>query len=261
MSLFGTQSIMGPSPAKSTSSHVDDSGTEKESRAAVMHYVTLRCAIEELTSKMTDKIDQPALTAALQQIQQATNGFNRNLSFRLAPKYWNKVRSYNSTIAGRTVEVAELVERILLYADHGDIARMRQVNRNFRNVVKGSSKLQARLYLKDADSSRFSEGKYHNFFEDNYPVLSVRTAKDRNNVELFFDAMQSDWNGNVEVCFSRIGEKGRLLRIGSFWKRMLICQPPIKLMVVQKCCRLHGLLPDNKEAIRSETALTVGDLC
>ena len=64
----------------------------------------------------------------------------------------------------------------------------------------------------------------------------------------------------VEARFERIGRKAHLPRIESNWKRMLICQPPIKHMKVQTYCYRFSM-SDNEELIHSDTYLTVGDLC
>ena len=163
--------------AESTSFDVDDSRAEEENRVVMTHYVKLCCALEEINIKSVDGVDQVALTAALQQIQQAAYGLNRYLPLRLAPKYFNELRLHNSTLADKTFNIPELLEHILQRPDHRDVVSMTQVNKTLRDIIGASAKLQTRLYLKAADPSRLRENEYDNFFENKYPGLSVSTEK------------------------------------------------------------------------------------
>lgn len=57
-----------------------------------------------------------------------------------------------------------------------------------------------------------------------------------------------------------VSEGRGLPMIGSSWKRMLICQPPVKLMEMSTVCSRHYVRLQEGVHIASETGSTVGDL-
>lgn len=246
---------------QSVSSDFDTPELEQEYKEVILHYHNLCSTIASILPKSNSANADRVLTPEIhEQLQQAANGFGKYLSSHLARKYYNEIRSDESTIANKTFNIPELLELILQHADHTDIVRIAQVSRNIKSIIQASTKLQVRLYLKATSPSAFQENEYDNVFKSDYPGLRVRTAKYDGRTWNLIYAHAPGNEGLVQAQFFQAGKERFLPRIGTTFRKMLICQPPAYHMTVESYCCTHRIIEEEISPVHSNTGLTVGDL-
>lgn len=110
---------------------VDNSLTrlDDENRAVILHYHKLRSIIAENTTKMKNEHSKKDFESVFHQIEKATEGIGRYLSYQLKPNYYNKVRADDSETATTTFCIPEILELVLQHVNHRDLLTMTQVSR------------------------------------------------------------------------------------------------------------------------------------
>lgn len=229
-------------------------------RAVMAHYQQLRSIISHTTAKLNGGVSKHELGTTLDQLEQVADGFGDYLSLQLEPGYWNELRSDDSTVATEALAIPEILELILVHVDHWDLVNMRTVNRTARDIIDASLELQAGMYLKGVKPAGLPQFHHETVFSDitregfdvDSSYRSIMMSPKPEYHYLF---------GDVIAHFVLSMSTGRLPIIGDNWKRMLICQPPVKQMRASKQCALHGYVPDaNDVLVESETGLTIGHL-
>lgn len=138
--------------------------------------------------------------------------------------------------AQQVFAIPELLEQILVHCNSSDLVVVRGVNRVFAGTISQSTKIQEALGLRPrAGGSPFSP------FVDTFFVLRGlvvrmeelnRHVLDSTTVELTATFNTSDLTREVS-----------LPRLGEYWRRMLVLQPPIQSMRIRtsKCSKVLRL--------------------
>lgn len=166
----------------------------------------------------------------------------------LEPNHSNKCQPQTSKMAKQVFAVPELLEAILAWADLKSLVNMGQVSLEFRATIANSMPLQIKLGVKACEDKGPDEELFSSPFKHGYLGFKVTIEQKRNQTK-----------GKITADLDVLGEKKRLSRIGSTWRRMFICQPPIKEMAGYLCYHEHRHARPSRW-IASETGLTVGDL-
>jgi hypothetical protein len=200
---------------------------------------------------MTNELGQDIsnLEKSLLRMDQATKTF-------VPPKFFNELHNHNgSSTPHRLLDITEILERIFLLCDIQGLLILRQVNRNFRDVIAQSSGLQRALFLK-ADISRAFDmpASMENLsVPDNLPRLKT------------FGVPHIDESGvltsqtNVRVNL-QCGDGFDRFTISPLYRRMLVCQPPVKKLTIDSlsCCGARrDILRTYFESISHDTELEV----
>ena len=120
---------------------------------ALAHQLSLEQDVAGMLAKVQNDISgDDELTDALISIQSHVSGLREFFHDKLAPEFWNDIKSDTCTIAQRTFDVPELLEMIIENLDIPDLMNFYQVNRGIRDAIDGSPKLQIKLCLRAAPS-------------------------------------------------------------------------------------------------------------
>jgi hypothetical protein len=197
------------------------------------------CSYEEIISKLSA-------------MQEDTAAFGEYLRVQLKPKYYHEIRTDDSTIATTVFDIPELSELILLRAEVQDIMAIQQVNKNLRDIINTSSKIQTKLYLKPEDERDPEHEDYLDEFRAYY-----RSHFSKGGVPGF---KVWTYGARVEATFKRKKVPGGLPEVGERWMKMFICQPPVKTLFVDKVCASCRIGGNEQGEISSEYGLTVHEL-
>ena len=244
----------------------------KENRTALSHNQKLLADLARTISEIQrGGCSNNEIVSKLSAIQDDAKAFAKHLSHRLPPKYYNEIRTRDSTAAERVLNLPELLELILLPAGVREIMAMEQVNKSIRDTIKAAPRLQMALYLKPETSpenapeekpdvdrrilrtflSDFGEAK-----EDRYRSHFARVRR--------FPGFEVTLRQNeVEATFRKGSGDGGMPKIGDRSMKMLLCQPPVKSLSVIALGETCGMIKCSKNKqgeITSETGLTVADL-
>lgn len=231
----------------------------EENRAALSHQQDLESNLSALLNDIkSGRQSQAALEKAIIAAQKHAAGLKMFLSSCIPQKFYNERRSDSSTAAQRTFDVAELLEMILDHLEIPDIVKMIQVSHSLKNSIEASTKLQDKLSLRPAplDSHIYSAFEQCLFREGGFRC----TLTNYNNTR------PQALPGTFAVRAYFFPFPGQHLpKIGSKYRRMFICQPPIKQMKVYlSCCprdRELGFLPQLEVCtVSSDGGLTIGHL-
>lgn len=73
-------------------------------------------------------------------------------------------------------------------------------------------------------------------FKDYYAGFRVKTARDDGWGYSTIDEHKAGSEGKVEARILRSGNENCFPTFGATWKRMYVCQPPVKHMTVTRLC-------------------------
>lgn len=193
------------------------------------------------------------------------------LSNRLGPGLYNAggPTTASTALAGNVSETPELFKAIMLQLHASDVLAVQQVSRNMCAKINNSPVIQKYLGLRPdpqaffrthfgvaCDCSSFFCSLYYRYGFHTHPIPNPT----RNPRELIF-----------EVGFDRAPADQALPRIGSRWRSMLICQPPVKELVLHlECCEgsydSNAVEPPARRPpaqntiVISASGITVGDI-
>lgn len=122
--------------------------------------------------------------------------------------------------------IPELLEQILMHCNKGDLVTARGVARIFASTISKSIKIQESLGLRPATG-----GTPFSPFADKYFVLRgfvVRLEKVGRHV---LDSSTVELTATLNTI--NLMREVNLPTVGSFWRRMLVSQPPIKSMRIR----------------------------
>ena len=187
------------------------------------------------------------LVARLEAAHAETEHFGAFLSSFLDPSYYNEYKQENSTIASKVFGMPQILEMMLEHLEAIDILNIYQTCRRIRDIIESSTKVQKLLFLQPSNQKR---------------MLQLPPPRDSHMSELVVQAQSH--HAEIHVLYT--DKKIKPLIIGSRWKRMFICQPPIKDMELMTMCRdSEDSLFASKESYKlfslsSENGITVGDV-
>lgn len=149
--------------------------------------------------------------------------------------------------AQKVFDIVEILEQVLLHVDCArDVLEAMRVNRQFRDAVLGSSKLQRKLsLLPDLDAYLHVTDANDMISYCSLPSAEwcILTFEGR----IAFDNADTDRDG-VQVRF-----QGQQPKLGSRCRQRYFCQPPPEEMFVfVGCC--------DDSVVKNDAGLTVGDL-
>jgi hypothetical protein len=218
---------------------------------------------------------------ALEACQAELEGLDEFWSTMLKATFYNEYIPENETRAAQRVfDVPELLEMVLEYTSICDILNFQQVCRSARDAIDGSPRLQRVLNLRAEPEGSHFQTPYCCFTHGNLGgfwcgtclhglVLDGTEGSVTYNLVNIGSRYRSSVcvvGNNLTVSAGFPNSDERLPRIGSRWRAMYICQPPIKQMTIRLACCSHdagigGVLRSAKEfTVTSESGLTIGDL-
>lgn len=206
-------------------------------------------------------------------LRNSTAGLSSFLRSMAAPKYYNERRVTTSDdSAERFFNLPEMTEMLLQYLHANDVLQMQRVNKSIKAIIEGSVKLQRQLGLAASPDSHFRltldsdhvpfhvlnapeswTVTYHG--EETWRGLSFSVTGGHFEPDTIYEADDRERTVYVDINL-RVNGNGRLPRVGSRYRAMLLCQPVVKKMHVSTvCCRAR-----NTRKINSRTGLTIGRL-
>ncbi|KAK3680371.1 hypothetical protein LTR37_021281 [Vermiconidia calcicola] len=157
------------------------------------------------------------------------------------------------SIAARVFPVSELLGLILKYLEFDDLLKMYQTSHTTRDIIDDSPKALRKLYLEPDDSKTTFSSPFTGT-KETLLGLSVKAS----------------------ALYHPVPSKGLRMRMdtqydpaNSIWRKMLICQPPIKAMEARlmlqeihspRSTRILYFHRDEWEEISSQTGITLGIL-
>ena len=157
---------------------------------------------------------------------------------------------------------------ILDYLEIRDILRVYQADSAMRNAIEGSTMLQTKLGLRAAPPETYPQTAFSSFGYFHRPCVPFGTASCGYNFSPFTCDIEpplrrqhrdshETLTATIRARFSVLPQQ-RLPNIGSRYRNMFICQPPVQQMQPTMCCcqRISGAL----DPVTSEHGLTIGDL-
>lgn len=235
----------------------------KENHEVLTHYFDLESTISTitaLTQRNPASISTAQVMKELQAMQQAANGICTYFGSRIPTKHFNELRPEGSTTACRVLTIPELLEIILENSAIEEIMTMCQVSKELLAIIKGSPKLQIKLGFGAADKSKFQEHQFTTSFAS--PTLGELTHPGFHvevNPPSLSNFMGKDRHIDVQAEFRSVETTNSLPQVGTAWRHMFICQPPVNYIQGTTMCTMHGST-GRTMAARSESGLKVGDL-
>jgi hypothetical protein len=225
-------------------------------------------AFKELRGCLTtaDKSVQDAtkeLEDELHRVDAATKAF-------LPPRYFNELHGHDAlTMPHRALSTAEILETIFLQLDLEDLLVLRKINRKFRDVISETKSLQQATFLSAATDKHFRIP-----LSDSHHIDMIGALFDVQRPRLQISGKTSIHESGMpmpnqtQVQIQITGELERF-NVTSMYRRMLVCQPPVKEIIVQpmSCCgsRRHYLRSYYDKGpvqtpLKAETGITLGDI-
>ena len=243
----------------------------EEKRAVLSHEQEIELNLAGLLRDVEDgRLGQSELKAAILATQYHVQGVKTYLSQTIEPRLYNESRSTTSTIAKKVFDIAELLELILDHLTIPDILKMSAVDRDIRNAIKGSKKMQTKLALRPASadsymSTAFDEGCLNREGGFRSTITNSKYLRERRSG---FLPASSDAENEFTVRAEFLPYPGEhLSKIGSTYRSIFICSPVIKEMKAHVvCCQTPNpwwtTVPseDSVYTITSKTGITIGDL-
>lgn len=169
----------------------------------------------------------------------------RNLSI-LVPE---RCPSHATGLAQRVFDIPELLEHILRYLEIPALLEAQRINRQFRDAVETSTRLQRKLSLLPHSSRTF----YAPFALRGLASLKCRLIPSGTRK---MGESERSLHFVLEARFY-----GPLPKIGSRCRRMLIMQPPVtSVKVYQDCCHARSVPSDSPFILSNPSGISIGDL-
>jgi DNA-binding FrmR family transcriptional regulator len=198
--------------------------TEEQLHRVLTNYTQLQTQFSDITRAVQDgertKID---ILRQLTAMKSNIEGIGEHLSSTVPTKIYNERRSPDSNVAQEVLLIPELLEFILAHASALDILSVYQTCRGLSAIIDASPSLQVMMFFRPAGvpagtKTEFKPGPFDHF--------------------KWFDLEGHSRYGEFVVTARSTPnqEKGGLPWVGELWKRMQLCQPPLKSMRVRKFC-------------------------
>lgn len=244
----------------------DHSSAHRQSaRAVVADQRHLQNSITHLLHKVSlDCLDRDHLGRSLTAMQESVKGIDSYL------REWIDAEIYAEScppgaigLAQRVFNIPELLEEILSYLTMGELLAAQYINRQFRDAVNASTRLQRKLSLLPHSSPYF----YAPFEEDEAPGFQFNSTVDDMYKFQTLSAekkMASGQDNDPRVMQARFTVD--LPRIGFRCRRMFVVQPPItKMIAIPHCCegvwsRSTTKFRKSHRTISNRNGITIGDL-
>lgn len=231
-------------PAKEHCDHI---------RKALAHQYELQKVISSLSRTTHGSAVGPScITEKLQAAQAELDGLHHYFSSVVNPTFYNERLTGNHlerSPAERVFDIPEMLVLVLDYVPIRDLMSFQQVNRAAYGIIESSPELQRTLSLRaDATGSIFRV------------PFQTWSGGPRGG---FWCAYGTSGRilGNELRLTAGFSKATRLPRIGTRWRKMFICQPPVSEMAVSTACCAHQRNKDEPpNIIRSATGLTMGHL-
>lgn len=165
-------------------------------------------------------------------------------------------------LAQKVFDIPELLEMIFEQLSLSDLLAVQKVNRQCRDAVDGSLRLQRRLGLSPHNTrsiySPFQKriGDYFHFNFENPSDWYARNNETQNRDAVLFELLEEEDKKHALLVniTDRIDDEEQT--IGSKGRRMLVMQPPLdELHALTNCC-----MEDTHDTVDNESGITVGDL-
>jgi hypothetical protein len=175
-------------------------------------------AIDAINNDNFSKIE---ILHQLSAMQENVTGASSILSSIIPAELYSERRLSDSTIAQEVLQIPELLELILKHTSFWDVFNIYKTCRGLRAIVEVSPKLQAQLFLRPASTAVHKWRKPVHPLSGSIPYFEVTTFA---NMEV------------VIVSFRQFTISRGLPKIGTLWKGMQICQPPLISMYIKIKC-------------------------
>lgn len=222
-----------------------------------------------LTSSEDGEVSNDELLSALKEAHASLCHMGEDLSDRLPPSYYNSLSppggAYN---AMKLFGIQEMLEQVMSYLSIGELLCFEQVNKELRDAIRASSALGRQFFLQQPSGDRLPRtlgtvGPYSSEHQS-HPV-DIYYCNNGDGYRENFDTDRTYlWNSDsqLEVQAKIRGPLEHLPRMGKRGLGRLICNPPIKIMlVVRNCCGGYdeaGIL--DEDLVQNENGITLGDL-
>lgn len=196
-------------------------------RQGLSHYQSLEADLKTtLDGIRRGTIDLEDTINQLQAIEKHVEAVGRYLSSQIEPSYYNEIRPSDSTIAERVLTIPEILELILLNANITSIVAVELASKSIRNIIYGSPKLQIKGGLKPLQPPENQPPKHHSPLKT-WELWRTGVDVTPNHPGCFVEIARQKGGGAPSFC--------------TRWQRMLICQPPVKLMRAMRRCNICWL--------------------
>lgn len=233
-------------------------------RGLVSNQQSLDAMLKDLLARNSQgSIDREDLARSISQMQASVQHIDTLLREVIGEEsYTAQCPAHATGLAQQVFDVPELLEMILVNLSIEELLAAQFINRQFRDAVNSSTKLQRKLSLLPHTSKDF----YAPFEENVAPGFYFYSR-----------ASQEDLLTDLQVLREPIGTERwpeamqakfdpELPKIGDRCRRMLVFQPPIKeVRVLTTCCarwsaRHTDIQMKDSDIVRNEDGITVGDL-
>lgn len=205
---------------------------------------------KSLAAQLNANSISSGLKSTLEGLQSSALGLGEFLSARIDAVYYNEQRANDSVIAQKVLAIPELLEMILLQGELIDILTMCQVSKWLKSMIEATTALQARLHPDPCGPASNRKMPRQTQFESGLPGFKVNTNA---SVEYRYAASTT-----AEFIINK--DTSKLPKVGTTWRDMLICQPPVRRMDAFFKCAAHGRTFCSQFIVSSENGLTVGNL-
>ena len=231
---------------------------DNTSTQALSDQMHLAATIESLLNQVQNgkQLSQKDLEHSLLKIQVHASGLGEWFSRVMCSTPYNEQRMDTSAAAQKVFDIPELFEMITEYLSIHDIVRCTEVSRTFKASIDHSAKIQDQIchrasppesHLKTPLNACFLTSmqlpfRPHQYYDHNmdYPAFSIQTIGFSCRKTGFryhgFNPVEVDRKAmGIEASFS-MSTGQRLPRLGSQYRQMYICQPPLQEMDVSLTC-------------------------
>ncbi|KAK4545779.1 hypothetical protein LTR36_002733 [Oleoguttula mirabilis] len=230
-------------------------------RKALRHQQELHTSLTALLLRREGSgLVQSDTVKAVQGARRDLDGLSSFFSTFLNPVFYNErilESSDGESTAQKVFAIAELLELILGRLTIRDIISFYQVSRAVYIAIEGSPRLQRVLSLRaDAHDSHFRTpfGDY-----SHGPKGGFYCGNAGHPIQVIVDGARQTHRLTFRAGFKRCA-KALPSKIGTRWRRMFICQPPVHEVTISCACCSSKYKHTELRKLRSESGVTIGDL-
>lgn len=230
--------------------------------------------------------DPGQIQRVLGNIQEDASSVAKYLSPFIPSESYNELGKPGSDAAQNVFNTTELLENILNHFDVFELMNFYRVNRRTRDVIEGSPDLLKKMGLRAKPANSFLELPFKDSVrrkctttclwegsrcrcDDYYGPRKIRFSCNRENYCCRMKPPRTRMPVSLRATFYPSAEQ-HLPRIGSRWRSMYICQPPIqKIQAHVTCCQNSQQMPVVHDMSSSQSTditamdgigITIGDL-
>lgn len=231
----------------------------EECRAILADHRNLQSIVSALAHEASQgSMDHNGLIESLSSMQGSVEGVDRYLrKWTASEMYPNYCPPHASKLAQTVFDVPELLEMFLACLTMDELLAAQLINRQFRDALDSSIKLQRKLSLLPHSSPDF----FAPFDEDEAPGFNLDGYVGQE--------QQIVTNAVLAEASSLLDNDPQLPKVGATCRKMLLCHPPVTQMrAFPDCC--DGDYPTIKdgehikylsiELVQNPSGITIGDL-